>query len=84
MADGNPHVCGGDITRDKRKLAFQTGENDSTLTVYYVPAFPTVLEGRRPEHRRGPRLLPLQRPGGRRVRRADVLARRRRDRLARG
>jgi hypothetical protein len=40
-ADNNPHVSGGDITRDKRKLAFQTGENDSTLTVYYVPRFPT-------------------------------------------
>jgi len=40
-ADNNPHVSGGDITRDKRKLAFQTGENDSTLTVYYVPQFPT-------------------------------------------
>jgi hypothetical protein len=39
-ADQNPHVSGGDITRDKRKLAFQTGENDSTLTVYYVPQFP--------------------------------------------
>ena len=41
MVQGNPHCRGGDITRDKRKLAFQTGENDSTLTVYYVPAFPT-------------------------------------------
>ncbi|WP_028064819.1 hypothetical protein [Solirubrobacter soli] len=40
-ADKNPHVSGGDITRDKRKLAFVTGENDSTLTVYYVPTFPT-------------------------------------------
>jgi hypothetical protein len=41
LVDNNPHVSGGDITRDKRKLAFQTGENDSTLTVYYVPEFPT-------------------------------------------
>jgi hypothetical protein len=41
MVDGNPHVSGGDITRDKRKLAFQTGENDSTLSVYSVPVFPT-------------------------------------------
>jgi hypothetical protein len=41
--DGNPHMSGGDITRDKRKLAFQTGENDSTLTVYSVPAFPTAF-----------------------------------------
>jgi hypothetical protein len=41
-ADKNPHVSGGEITRDKRKLAFVTGENDSTLTVYYVPAFPSA------------------------------------------
>jgi hypothetical protein len=41
--EGNPHVSGGDISRDKRKLAFQTGENDSTLTVYSVPAFPTTF-----------------------------------------
>jgi len=37
----NPHVSGGDITRDKRKLAFQTGTGDNTLTVYFVRAFPT-------------------------------------------
>ena len=41
--EGNPHVSGGDISRDKRKLAFQTGQNDSTLTVYSVPAFPTTF-----------------------------------------
>ncbi|MDA0162767.1 hypothetical protein OM076_21015 [Solirubrobacter ginsenosidimutans] len=41
-AENNPHVSGGDITRDKRKLAYQSGENDSTLTVSYVPAFPTA------------------------------------------
>jgi hypothetical protein len=40
-ADKNPHVSGVDISRDKRKLAYQSGENDSTLTVSYVPAFPT-------------------------------------------
>ena len=40
-AEGNPHMSGGDITRDRTKLAFQTGENDSTLTVYGVPSFPT-------------------------------------------
>src|SRR4051794_39947821 len=39
-ADKNPHVSGADISRDKRKLAYQSGENDSTLTVSYVPAFP--------------------------------------------
>jgi hypothetical protein len=38
----NPGVGGGDITRDKRKLALQTGENDSTLTVYFVGHFPTA------------------------------------------
>jgi hypothetical protein len=41
--EGNPHTSGGEITRDRRKLAFQTGENDSTLTVYWVPAFPTAF-----------------------------------------
>jgi hypothetical protein len=41
--EGNPHTSGGDISRDKRKLAFQTGENDATLTVYSVPAFPTTF-----------------------------------------
>ena len=41
MVGGNPHVSGGDITRDKTKLAFATGANDSTLTVYWVPQFPT-------------------------------------------
>jgi hypothetical protein len=40
-ADKNPHVSGADLSRDKRKLAYQSGENDSTLTVSYVPAFPT-------------------------------------------
>ncbi|MGH2945714.1 MAG: hypothetical protein ACRDPC_05530 [Solirubrobacteraceae bacterium] len=40
---GNPGVGGGDITRDRTKLAFQTGENDSTLTVYSVPSFPTAF-----------------------------------------
>jgi hypothetical protein len=39
--DDNPHMSGGDITRDRRKLAFQTGANDSTLTVYLVNAFPS-------------------------------------------
>jgi hypothetical protein len=41
MADGNPGVGGGDITRDKRKLAFQTGTDNSTLTLYSVGTFPT-------------------------------------------
>ena len=41
LIEGNPHVGGGDITRDKRKMAFQTGQNDSTLSVYYMPSFPT-------------------------------------------
>jgi hypothetical protein len=38
----NPHASGGDITRDKRKLALQTGTSDSTLTVYFLPEFPTT------------------------------------------
>ncbi len=37
----NPHVSGGDITRDKKKLAYVTGENDNGLTFYAVPSFPT-------------------------------------------
>jgi hypothetical protein len=43
MAEGNPATTQGDITRDKTKLAFDTGENDSTLTVYWVPSFPTAF-----------------------------------------
>ncbi len=39
--ENNPHVSGGDVSRDRKKLAFATGENDSTLTVYSVPLFPT-------------------------------------------
>jgi WD40-like Beta Propeller Repeat len=39
--EGNPHVAGGDITRDRTKMAFATGSNDSTLSVYSVPSFPT-------------------------------------------
>jgi hypothetical protein len=39
---GNPGVGGGDITRDQHKLAFQTGENNSTLSVYSLsPGVPT-------------------------------------------
>lgn len=41
--DGNPGMGGGDITRDKRKLAYVTGENDSTLTFYAVSQFPTTF-----------------------------------------
>ena len=50
---GNPGMSAGDITRDKRKLAFQTGENDSTLTLYHVPNFPTTWkDGRAAESER--------------------------------
>jgi hypothetical protein len=41
MAEDNPATTQGDITRDRSKLAFDTGENDSTLTLYWVPSFPT-------------------------------------------
>ena len=44
MVEGNPHVSGGDITRDRTKMAFATGQNDSTLTVYSVPQFPTAFK----------------------------------------
>jgi hypothetical protein len=39
LVQGNPHVSGGDITRGRKKLAFVTGQNDSTLSVYYARAF---------------------------------------------
>jgi hypothetical protein len=42
LVNDNKAVSGGDISRDKTKLAFQTGENNATLTVYSVPTFPTV------------------------------------------
>jgi hypothetical protein len=42
LLENNPHVSGGDISRDKTKLAFQTGDDDSTLTIYSVPKFPTT------------------------------------------
>ena len=42
QVDGNAGVSGGDITRDRRKLAFATGENDSTLSVYHVAKYPTT------------------------------------------
>jgi len=43
-AEGNPHTSGGDISRDRSKLAFVTGENDKTLTLYGVPTFPTTFK----------------------------------------
>jgi hypothetical protein len=42
-AGGNPHVSGGDISRDRSKMAFVTGDNDSTLTIYHVGSFPTAF-----------------------------------------
>src|SRR5262245_8050589 len=42
LVNDNKGVSGGDISRDKTKMAFQTGENNSTLTVYSVGTFPTV------------------------------------------
>src|SRR5262245_4883820 len=41
LVNDNKGVSGGDISRDKTKMAFQTGENNATLTVYSVPTFPT-------------------------------------------
>jgi hypothetical protein len=40
----NPHMSGGDVSRDRTKLAFATGSSDSTLTVYSVPQFPTTFK----------------------------------------
>ena len=42
-AEGNPGVGGGDVSRDRRRMAFVTGENDSTLTVYSISSFPTTF-----------------------------------------
>ena len=39
---GNAAMGAGDITRDRHKLAFQTGIGNETLTVYHVPNFPTT------------------------------------------
>jgi hypothetical protein len=39
----NPGVGGGDVSRDQRKLAFQTGENNSTLTVYSTAGVPSTF-----------------------------------------
>ncbi len=53
---GNPHVSGGDVTRDERKLAFVTGENDSTLTLYSINGVPrTFKDGEATRRRRGRR-----------------------------
>jgi hypothetical protein len=41
--DNNPHVAGGDVSRDRRRLAFVTGGSDETLTLYGVPSFPTTF-----------------------------------------
>jgi hypothetical protein len=43
LAESNPHVAGGDISRDRGKLAFVTGANDEKLTLYGVPRFPTTF-----------------------------------------
>ena len=58
---------GGDITRDKRKLAFQSGENDSTLTVSYVPAFPTAWKDGDPNTDEIHVCYRYSEPGGRRA-----------------
>jgi WD40 repeat protein len=38
---GNPHMSGGEMTRQKSKMAFLTGENDSHLRIYKIVNFPT-------------------------------------------
>lgn len=42
--DGNPHMGAGDVSRDKAKLVYLTGNDDSTLTVYRESAFPTAFK----------------------------------------
>ncbi len=39
----NPGVGGGDVSRDQHKLAFQTGENNSTLTLYSTAGVPSTF-----------------------------------------
>jgi hypothetical protein len=39
----NPGVGGGDVTRDQTKLAFQTGENNSTLSLYSTAGVPSTF-----------------------------------------
>jgi WD40 repeat protein len=41
LVDGNAGMGAGDITRDKAKMAYVTGGNDSTLSLYAIPSFPT-------------------------------------------
>ncbi|MCW3039165.1 MAG: hypothetical protein JWM31_1070, partial [Solirubrobacterales bacterium] len=41
---GNPHTSGGEVSRDRAKAAFVTGENDSSLTLYRVASFPTTFK----------------------------------------
>ena len=83
-ADGNPHMSGGDVSRDRTKLAFATGENDSTLTVYSVPSFPTVFkDGDAPVSSRPGICYRYSGPAGQ-LRHADLLARRLPARLGRG
>jgi hypothetical protein len=38
---GNTHVSGGDITRQRTKMAFVVGEGDSSLRIYAINKFPT-------------------------------------------
>ena len=67
------------------KLAFATGENDSTLTVYGVPTFPTTFkDGDAPVSTRPQICYRYSGPAGGNYSHADVLARRRRARLGRG
>jgi hypothetical protein len=40
---GNPGVDAGDVSRDKTKMAFLTGNDNSTLSVYRIKVFPTVF-----------------------------------------
>jgi hypothetical protein len=41
---GNPHVGAGDITRDRGKLAFVTGNGDDHLSLYRIRSFPATFK----------------------------------------
>jgi hypothetical protein len=43
-SEGNPMVGAGDITRDGRKFAQQSGASNETISVYAVPSFPRAFK----------------------------------------
>ena len=74
--ESNPHVSRRRHHARQAQARLPDGRERLDADRLLRPGLPDLVEGRRPERRsRSARLLPLQRPAGRRVRRADVLAR---------